>query len=428
MSSNRGIPRREFVKSAVAIGGASALSACTGRFGSPNVDQGPNDLSSLPERQHAWNDYLSTDKYGNVVPPRHRVLLYLGYSNHGTPDGSDRKRVESALRSLEHAYKRGNDGLLFTISYSPSYFDRFDASLPPSVDLQKPRALASFESPKLDTPDAVLHLASDHGQVVLAAEQAMRGKKDKLNGVDVSAALTDVFSVADRRTGFTGSGLPHSNQDVSGVPDSKPVGKDAPLYMGYKSTFTKSMATEDRVSIRDGPFADGSTQHISHMQLNLDQWYEQDGRFQQVGKMFCPHHAEQKTVKGTGANLGTDSAMDQAKKATDAAREDGLVGHSQKMVSVRENGRPIILRRDFDSTDGGHAGLHFLALQRGIGDFVKTRQAMNGTDLASNSAVGQRNNNGILQYIDVTHRGNYFLPPRSLRALPTADPTGSSYA
>jgi len=47
---------------------------------------------------------------------------------------------------------------------------------------------------------------------------------------------------------------------------------------------------------------------------------------------------------------------------------------------------------------------------------------MNGTDVADESAVGQRLNNGILQYMRVERRGNYLLPPRDLRALPPADP------
>lgn len=89
---------------------------------------------------------------------------------------------------------------------------------------------------------------------------------------------------------------------------------------------------------------------------------------------------------------------------------------------ARENDQPIILSRDLDSTDGGHALLHFLALQRRVEDFVTTREAMNGTDVAEQSAVGQRNNTGILQYIRTEHRGNYLVPPRSLRALPPANP------
>jgi hypothetical protein len=105
----------------------------------------------------------------------------------------------------------------------------------------------------------------------------------------------------------------------------------------------------------------------------------------------------------------------------------GVVGHSQKSARARDDDNsPIILRRDFNSTDDGTAGLHFLALQRAIGDFVKTREAMNGTDVATQSAVGQRNNNGILQYIRTKRRGNYLVPPRSFRALPPAIPTATT--
>ena len=57
-----------------------------------------------------------------------------------------------------------------------------------------------------------------------------------------------------------------------------------------------------------------------------------------------------------------------------------------------------------------------------ITDFVSTKSAMNGTDVADESAAGQRLNNGILQYMRVERRGNYLLPPRELRALPPAEP------
>src|SRR6202000_1914696 len=45
----------------------------------------------------------------------------------------------------------------------------------------------------------------------------------------------------------------------------------------------------------------------------------------------------------------------------------------------RRGAKPVILRRDFDTTDGGLAGLHFVSLQRSIADFVATRTAMNAT-------------------------------------------------
>ncbi len=43
---------------------------------------------------------------------------------------------------------------------------------------------------------------------------------------------------------------------------------------------------------------------------------------------------------------------------------------------------------------------------------------MNGVEISEESAVGQKNNNGLLQYITVEIRGNYLVPPRSERSLP----------
>lgn len=53
---------------------------------------------------------------------------------------------------------------------------------------------------------------------------------------------------------------------------------------------------------------------------------------------------------------------------------------------------------------------------------------MNGTGVPPDSGVEQRENNGILEYIDVESRGNYLLPPRPLRALPPANPRHADVA
>jgi hypothetical protein len=420
--TERGISRRDFAKSAVAIGGASALAACLDRFGRPDVPEG-TDPSALPARQHAWDQGLPTDDAGNTRLGRHHVLLLLDYERDGTPTDGDRRQVTDALHSLERAYAWQANGLQFTLGYSPAYFDRFGSG-PTGVDLPTPAALAPFEDPEFDTPDALIHLASDHEQVVLAAEEALKGEQESVNDQAMSASFDGVFAEADRRTGFVGAGLPAQNQDVDGIPDSKPVPEDAPLFMGFKSGFKENQASEDRVTVESGPFAGGSTQHLSRIRLQLQQWYEQDSRDQRVSKMFCPAHADEGTVEGVGENLGTDSGMgDCADDVVENSRTEGVAGHAQKAARARdENDSPVILRRDFDSTDGGEAAVHFLSLQRSIADFVETKSQMNGTDVADESAVGQRVNNGILQYMRVERRGNYLLPPRDLRVLPPADP------
>lgn len=412
-----GISRRAFIRSAVAIGGAGALAACLERA-DEDLPQASIDPEELPERQHAWNEYLPTDEHGNDVGLEHNVLLDLEYV--GDDIGNDRERVEEAFRTVERAYERGEEGIGFTIGYSPSYFERFDEPLPESVDLPSPERLAPIEDPDLDDNDALLHLASNHGHALMSAEEALKGELADLNGLEVEATLEGVFEVVGRRSGFNGEGLPADHQDeLPEIADEEPIDDDAPLLMGFKSGFKGNQATEDRVTIEEGPFAGGTTAHLSKIDLNLRQWYLQDSRNQRVSKMFCPAHAEEGRVEGAGHNLGESTDIDGCPSAEESARE-GVVGHAQKVHRAREDDEPLLLRRDFSSTDGGGAATHFLSLQRSIGDFVDTRAAMNGTDL--DSATGIRNNNGILQYIDVRRRANYLLPPRSHRALPTPNP------
>jgi hypothetical protein len=96
-----------------------------------------------------------------------------------------------------------------------------------------------------------------------------------------------------------------------------------------------------------------------------------------------------------------------------------VVGHAQTSARARRGGKPIILRRDFNTVDGAQAGLHFVALQRTIEDFVITRNAMNAASAQlQNPSITATVNNGINEFIFVLKRANYLLPPRALRSFP----------
>lgn len=420
-----GLSRRDYLRAAVAVGGASAISACLDERGEVDVPSGTDDPDSLPARQHAWNEFLETDNDGNVRPPEHHALVALSLAVDPT-DGSDSdswaeatELVEESLRTLEQAYEWSNDGLLFTMGYTPSYFARFDEGLPTAVDLPDPEPLTDREDPAFDEFDGLLHLASDHPEVVLRAEEALFGELETVNDEPVETDLTGVFDRLEgrRRTGFVGAGLPAEHTDVDGVPDSVP--DDAPFFMGFRSGFQESQAAEDRVTVQDGPFASGATQQLSSLDIQLDVWFEQENHAQRVMKTFSPDHDED-AVGDIGEALETSNGLtdEQIANTEDDARSPGVVGHAQKAARAREDGDPIILRRDFNTVDGDTPGLHFLSLQRGMGDFRRVRDAMTGADLD----VGITQNNGILGYIFVDRRGNYLLPPRSRRALPTATP------
>lgn len=406
------LSRRDYLRAVVAVGGAAGLSACLDETGEPDVPSGDPDVR--PERQHAWNAVLEADEDGNLVPPEHHVLLPLELV--GSPDTESRQQVEDAFRSLESAYEYSPKGLLFVVGYSHAYFDE-----PP---IPEPAALTSMESPEFDDFDALVHLASDHPSVVLEAEEALLGEVSEPNGTAMEATLSGVFERGSpRRTGFVGDGLPAEHTDLDGVPDSIP--DEAPFFMGFRSGFTESQAPEDRVTIKEGRFEGGTTMHASSLALQLETWFEQDNHFQRVAKLFSPEHADEEAVGDVGERLGsaTGVAGDIAEATESDARNRGMVGHAQKAARARDDdGTPPLLRRDFNTVDGDRPGVHFVSCQRTIDDFVRVRDAMTGADIAG-EGVGQRLNNGILQYIFVNRRGNYLVPPRSERSLP--DPSAT---
>ena len=171
--------------------------------------------------------------------------------------------------------------------------------------------------------------------------------------------------------------------------------------------------SEDDVAITTGPFADGTTMHVSYMRLRLDSWYQDLGQPGRVARMYAPQVTPQQAARFT-----TDAESD-PQLLNQAIHRYGVIGHSQTSARARRNGRAIILRRDFNTVDGGQAGLHFVAVQRTIADFVTTRTAMNAASAQlENPAIGDTVNNGINEFIFVLKRANYIVPSRGDRSFP----------
>ena len=424
--------RREVLKAALATGGAAALSACLEAVDDEPIPQGVEDPETLPDRQFAWNDSLDRDESGNVVLPEHHLFLYLTYDgaagSEGTPTDADRERLNAALRTIERAYERSNRGVVFDLGYSPAYFDRFEASLPESIDLPPPRRLTPVDTPTLDEQDALLQLASDRSDALLAIEETLFADggdaPETLNGVEVSGRLSDVFRIDDRRTGFIGPGLPAANQGVGGIPENGPVPEAAPLFMGFKAGFAANQATEEYVTIEEGPFAGGTTKHVARIRQQLDKWYNENTHKEMVEKLFSPRLAESGAVEGVGDNLGDDSGITAEiyEAIEETADEFGLVGHAEKAARGNRDSEGTVqtLRRHVESTDDDNASLHFPSYQQEISTFEAVQEAMNGTDIvADQPEIDPRVKNGIFRYIFVENRGNFLIPPRSLRAFPT---------
>lgn len=425
----RQISRRDLLKQSLALGGMSLLSACLKSRGMPNVPRGFSEREQLPDRQYAWNEYLSRDSHGNIIFPYHQLILFFDYQGDGTPNDAERDQVERALWSLERAYQRGNGnnspyrpggknspGVLYTLGYSPSYFARYDDPLPQSVNLPAAeQTVAEINEPadNADEYDAAMVLVSDHAQVLLAVELALFGELERINGVGMEGTFRGIFEKRERRTGFIGPGVPRRELDMDAIPEQSPLG------MGFISGFSDNQASEQKVAIQDGPFADGTTQHISRLTLSLERWYDRSDA-ERTKLMFSPEHTRE-DVGEVGEFLAADSNLtrDMGESIDTDASEHGIVGHTQKLAAARDDSfEPLLLRRsEAISTDQEQPGFNFTSLQRSIDHFVQARKAMNKESLDISE-----DQNGILDYIDVDHRGNYLVPPRQLASLPPSDP------
>jgi hypothetical protein len=417
--------RRRFLigGATLAAGGAGAALAVEETSGSSTTSTTPSHPATaqprlplvalgrqpagLPVRQHAWEHTLAVDADGNRIAPRHDRLLM--FDVRGTPTPRHARILEAALRTLERRYPWGPSGLLFTAAWGHHYFA---ADLGRQSPVPRARPLSDFELPAIDEYDLCLHMASDDAARLAEIEAALLHGAH-LPGADGPLHLSAALQWRETRTGFTGAGLPAAHQRTGGIPAGDPVSRDTPLFMGFASNRKRNQATEDAVTIPSGPFAQGTTMHVSYMRLRLDSWYGDLSARERVARMYAPQVSPLQAARFT-----TDAKSDPA-GYHQAVTRYGAVGHAQTSARARRHGKPIILRRDFNTTDHGQAGLHFVAVQRTIEDFVKVRNAMNASGAQlQNPAITDTVNNGINEYMFVLRRANYIVPARRDRSFP----------
>ncbi|MBV8989412.1 MAG: hypothetical protein JO372_12710 [Solirubrobacterales bacterium] len=406
------LTRRRLLIGATAVAGGAAVGIGVDRTVSsggkpvPLVPLG-SQPAGLPARQHAWDATLARDSDGNPIAPRFDRLLFFDVS--GTPGPAHARMLEAALRTLERSYRWGPSGLLFTAGWGPRYFER---SLKTASPIPQAKALSDFELPAIDDYDLCLHLACDDERRLASIEAALIHGAP-LPGVEGTLDVSSALRWQETRTGFVGAGLPAARQDVGGIPPGHPVPAGAPLFMGFKSNLRRNQASEDSVTIPDGPFAGGTTMQVSYMRLRLDSWYQNLSERERVARMYSPQ------VTPAQVNRFTTDAPSDPNLLDQAINRYGVIGHAQTSARARRNGKPLMIRRDFNTVDGGQAGLHFVSVQRTIADFITSRNAMNASSAQlENPAITDTVNNGINEFMFVLKRANYMLPSRSQRSFP----------
>jgi len=507
----RGIDRREFVRSALAIGGVGALVQLDDVAGMlPNTSDEKRRSISAGERlnrQHAWDAFEDRAASLHTKPPHYSLFLFLNYRREGEPTPGHRKQVERALSEIEEQFEWHSKGVMFTMAYSADYFDRFDGDLPEGArPWDQETVVEHAEQVTTDEPgsfepeddEALLLLTSDNVANLLAVEEALWGNDDDLD-VAFDHTFEGVFDrpreFPSRRVGFLGPELPKDRYDEElgiDVPDK------APLSMGFIAGFDASQPHERAVTLKAGQqfpnatahpsdvpterdyvgevgerdpgiFAQGTLKHVSHVTLDLEDWYDESHKRRRED-MYSPFHTAE-DVGEVGENLtefrdrepGAEEdrdgdvvpdlpardrdredyatlAPETATEGTDLTDGEGALGHSQKAARARydiedeEELVPPVIRRDWDgitaSTDIESSYQFNIPTRFNEGamslfeaNYKLNFKSLDGQIDHSDIDEDERpERNGIAPYMQATRRGHFLVPPISLRALPHPQP------
>ena len=247
------LTRRRFLsaRAAVAAGGAAVGVGSSARRAA-SARQRPAGRAGRParrpaERQHAWDATLRTDADGNPIAPRFDRLLFFDVAARPRR----RTRACSRRRCARSSTLPVGPGRACCSppAGGPAYFERVlgvalaDPVAKGAVGLRAAgdRRLPPVPAPRLRRRE---RLADVEAALVHGAPLA---------GADGPLELSSALRWRETRTGFVGAGLPAAHQDVGGIPPGNPVATSAPLFMGFKSSLRTNQATEDDVTIPDGP-------------------------------------------------------------------------------------------------------------------------------------------------------------------------------
>lgn len=466
-------------------------------------------LSFVPQRtgaavrpsdvQFDISAFLSTapHTYGSgtqfQMPPVHTVFLTAKLR--GMPDAAAQAGLGQALRVLERHYPWGAAGMAAFLAYGVPYFRRLPGGMHGRlVRAHLPRLLADdrrfaleeavpaptdfgtqnpgvsklrYRVPvAIEHNDLLLTLRSDDPQHI-ADVLAWFGGSDTLRGKHAqSPGWQRLVHFTSSRYMFTQPGLPHRVAERAGLPYAAYVSRTSPMWMGFADqqtngsgpaeicTFTGNSSARFTTAQAGDYFDNGSVQHLSHVILDMLQFFDmagptsppgEDGKFtERVQYMFhAPNIAEgyadqfrdgggpaylpnedrgpgyaSRTARGIGTNIDPGTG-----------KHERRMGHLSclQRSSRAADGTPVHLRMDgpgFDSMDmpdgSRQPKLQFTVFVPSADFFATMRTNQASLDLQHKYHVSPAEN-GLERFITATRRQNFLVPPRRHRAFPLAE-------
>ncbi|GAB3137720.1 hypothetical protein GCM10027258_13660 [Amycolatopsis stemonae] len=223
------------------------------------------------------------------MPPIHTTFVTARLSR--APSKADAGRMESALRAIESNYPYAPGGVFTHVAYSDSYFARFPAAL---VNANMPRTLAGptdvapgarvleLRRPEFTVPlvlednDVLFTIRGDDWSYV-ADVVAWLGGSGRLVGRPIASPRFDAgMTITSSRAMFVQMGLPRvpGRRRQAGVRVVRQVDASAPP---QDVTFAGGHGIRLTTAQSGGYFDNGAVQHLSHVLLDLQQFYV-DGR------------------------------------------------------------------------------------------------------------------------------------------------------
>jgi len=393
------------------------------------------------------------------------------------PTTADQRALAAALNTIEAQYPYRPSGIFTCVAYGLPYFNglpggangdlvaghmprllldkrryALEEAVPAPTDVSPDNpdvSRATFNIPlAIEQNDILLTLRSDVQENLMDVAAWISGS-GILAGAALPSPRLDLLELTSTRLMFVQPGLPRRVAEAENLPYAGRIPPDSPLWMGFASHQADSSGTaasatfEGTASVRftsavaGDYFAGGSIQHLSHMILDLGQWYADDQPYlERVQQMFRSNPPPATGYADQFAEGGGPVFLANVFKGRDDARQNAIgeqtldgtrrIGHSSALqrASRAADGTPFHVRGDgagFDSMDTPSGDklpkLHFSMFVPTAEVFERMRRYQAATDLATAYDVPPRHA-GIERFTTVTRRQNFLVPPREHRAFP----------
>jgi hypothetical protein len=441
--------------------------------------------SDLPATQFDIADYVAPAESidGTLFQFGPVFTLFVTTRLTRKPDAADQRMLADALANIEERYAFTPSGVFSHIGYGLPYFNRLPGGLtgdllaghmprllldrrryaleeavpaPTDVAPQNPDASKSTYnlSTTIEANDLLFTFRSDVRENLTDVLAWLLGSNE-LNGAGVqSPSFAGLNEVTSTRLMFVQRGLPRRIAESEGLPYASRIHPDSPMWMSFASqqadssgpaaitTFDGNRSAQFTSAAAGDYFAGGAIQHLSHVILDLGQWYaDAEPYLERVQHMFRSNPPPSTGNDDQFTDGGGPAFLPNSFQGRDDARQNAVgqgtlnglqrIGHTTALqrASRAADGTPIHLRIDgpgydnLDVPDGTkQPKLHFSMFIPTAEVFERMRRYQAGTDLVSAYGVGPQAN-GIERFTTTTRRQNFLVPPRAHRSFPLLELT-----